>query len=145
MLKTGSTAQGTAIKRLMADQIKPEGSYYEGGKFYITLYFPKDYPQKPPEVKFTSHIFHPNIFFNGEICLEELEEDWDPNYDVLSILLLVQHLLREPNFSSPANPKASKLFRKNEEEYKDVVKACIEKNKEDEDEIQNKKQTIGYY
>ncbi|CAH1392456.1 unnamed protein product [Nezara viridula] len=165
MVSKESTVREKAIKRLMADHIKlkntpeigihaepsvksmltwegyingPEGSYYEGGTFHIIINFPKDYPQKPPDVKFTSHILHPNIFFNGEICLEELEDEWDSSYDVLSILLLIQHLLREPNFSSPANPKASMLFRKNKEEYKNEVKACIKKNEEYE-EIENKK------
>ena len=32
----------------------------EGGFFKAHLYFPPEYPQKPPKMKFTSDIWHPN-------------------------------------------------------------------------------------
>ena len=32
----------------------------EGGFFRAELHFPKEYPQKPPKMKFTSDIWHPN-------------------------------------------------------------------------------------
>ena len=32
----------------------------EGGFFRAELHFPKDYPQKPPKMKFTSEMWHPN-------------------------------------------------------------------------------------
>jgi hypothetical protein len=31
-----------------------------GGVFQLKLVFSEEYPQKPPKVKFTQHIFHPN-------------------------------------------------------------------------------------
>jgi len=38
----------------------PEGTPWEGGVFKLTLEFTDEYPNKPPEVKFVSPIFHPN-------------------------------------------------------------------------------------
>jgi hypothetical protein len=38
----------------------PPDTLYEGGFFNAVLKFPKDYPQSPPECKFTSEMWHPN-------------------------------------------------------------------------------------
>lgn len=38
----------------------PEGTVWEDGIFRLTLEFSEDYPQKAPNVKFVSTLFHPN-------------------------------------------------------------------------------------
>jgi ubiquitin-protein ligase len=38
----------------------PEGTVWEGGVFQLQMQFGADYPQKPPAVRFTSTIYHPN-------------------------------------------------------------------------------------
>ena len=37
----------------------------EGGYFKATLNFPKEYPNRPPAMKFTSEIWHPNGELRG--------------------------------------------------------------------------------
>ena len=34
--------------------------FSEGGFFKVHLTFPVEYPQKPPKMKFITHIWHPN-------------------------------------------------------------------------------------
>lgn len=34
--------------------------YSEGGFFKAHLYFPKEYPLRPPKMKFVTEIWHPN-------------------------------------------------------------------------------------
>lgn len=34
----------------------------EGGVFQLRLTFSENYPEKPPRVRFTSEIFHPNVY-----------------------------------------------------------------------------------
>ena len=80
---------------------------WEGGMFKLTMVFSDQYPNKPPEVKFISDIFHPNVYVNGNICLDILMANWTPTYDVCSILISIQQLLAEPNPKSPANNEAS--------------------------------------
>lgn len=45
--------------------------YSEGGVFKAHLTFPKDYPLRPPKMKFITEIWHPNgkgyTFFNIDI------------------------------------------------------------------------------
>ena len=38
----------------------PPDTIWDGGCFKLTIEFPKDYPTKPPTVKFVSSMFHPN-------------------------------------------------------------------------------------
>lgn len=56
--------------------------------------------------------FHPNIYNNGQICLDILQNQWSPIYDICAILTSIQSLLCDPNPASPANSEVSvKAFR----------------------------------
>lgn len=68
----------------------PDDTEWEGGVFRLKLKFPDDYPQKPPTVEFLSRIFHPNIYANGNICLDLLQKGWSAAYDGLSVLKSIQ-------------------------------------------------------
>lgn len=81
----------------------PEDTPWENGTFKLKMTFSEDYPVKPPHVVFVTPIFHPNVYANGDICLDILNKQWTPIYDIGSILTSIQSLLTDPNPSSPAN------------------------------------------
>ena len=58
--------------------------------------FPPEYPNKPPAVHFLSQMFHPNIYTDGRICLDILQGEWSPVYNIGSILTSIQVLQAEP-------------------------------------------------
>jgi ubiquitin-conjugating enzyme E2 A len=70
---------------------------FEDGTFKLLLTFDEQYPNKPPTVKFLSRMFHPNVYANGELCLDILQNRWSPTYDVAAILTSIQSLLPDPN------------------------------------------------
>lgn len=82
-------------------------------------------------------MFHPNIYNDGRICLDMLQNQWSPVYDVWSILTAIRSLLADPNPLSPANMIASNIFRDNKVLYEQRVREIVEKslqNDRDEDE-----------
>lgn len=102
------------------------GTPYEDGTFRLSLEFSEDYPNKPPVVKFLSKMFHPNVYADGSICLDILQSNWSPTYDVSGILTSIQSLLDEPNPNSPANSLAAQLYQENRREYEKRVQKITE-------------------
>jgi ubiquitin-conjugating enzyme E2 G1 len=118
----------------------PSDTLFEGGIFRCEIIFPKEYPNKPPEFRFLDNFFHPNIYSDGRVCIsilhegediygyEKISERWNPSHSVNSILMSVLSMLSEPNFDSPANVDASKLWRENFDEYKKIIYRMISTN-----------------
>ncbi|KAF7721088.1 Ubiquitin-conjugating enzyme E2 2 [Apophysomyces ossiformis] len=104
----------------------PADTPFEDGTFKLVLQFDETYPNKPPQVKFVSKMFHPNVYANGELCLDILQNRWSPTYDVAAILTSIQSLLHDPNPNSPANAEAANLYRENRKEYVRRVREIVE-------------------
>ncbi|GMI26607.1 hypothetical protein TeGR_g12384, partial [Tetraparma gracilis] len=92
----------------------------------LLLEFTEDYPNKAPQVRFITKIFHPNVYNDGQICLDILQNQWSPIYDISAILTSIQSLLCDPNPASPANSEASRLFSENRREYNRRVREVVE-------------------
>jgi len=105
-----------------ASILGPEDSPYEGGIFALDLYFPKDYPFKPPKFFFKTKIFHPNINERGNICLDILGEQWSPVLTVSKVLLSIVSLLDSPNPNDPLVPEIAELYKTNKDEYVRIAK-----------------------
>lgn len=104
----------------------PEGTPWEGGTFKLTIAFSEEYPNKAPVVKFVTKMFHPNVYNDGSICLDILQNQWSPIYDVGAILTSIQSLLCDPNPNSPANSEAAALYNENRRAYNKRVAAVVE-------------------
>merc|ERR1711994_160648 len=106
----------------------PHDTPFEDGTFKLTIEFTEEYPNKPPTVRFVSKMFHPNVYADGGICLDILQNRWSPTYDVSAILTSIQSLLDEPNPNSPANSVAAQLYQENRREYEKRVAAIVEQS-----------------
>ena len=99
----------------------PDETIWEERCFKLILEFTEDYPTKPPNAKFITKIFHPNVYSDWRIFLDILNNQWSSNYDVqiiLESLQSLQSLLDAPNPTRPANAEAAKLFVENKKEFK---------------------------
>jgi ubiquitin-conjugating enzyme E2 A len=116
----------------------PEESVYESGAFQLQLLFPDDYPLRPPQVRFITKVFHPNVWWeDGLICVDILKDGWTPSYDVLAILHSIRLLLVDPNPLSPANLEAAILYRDNRAEYNQRVLQIIQDALDTDDKEEN--------
>jgi ubiquitin-protein ligase len=82
---------------------RPADTLFADGTFKLTIEFSEEYPNKAPRVRFVTRMFHPNIYADGAICLDVLQNRWSPTFNVAGILTSIQSLLDEPNPASPAN------------------------------------------
>eukprot|EP00033_Pygsuia_biforma_P000979 GCRY01001122.1.p1 GENE.GCRY01001122.1~~GCRY01001122.1.p1 ORF type:complete len:166 (-),score=19.16 GCRY01001122.1:169-666(-) len=122
----------------------PPDTLYEGGFFNAIMEFPKEYPNRPPKMTFTSEMWHPNIYFpSGEVCIsilhepgddeygyEKASERWLPVHTVESIVVSVISMLSTPNDESPANIEAAKMWRETPSEFKKRVARTVRKSQE---------------
>lgn len=113
--------------------IGPPDTPFEGALIKATMEFPNDYPSKAPLFKFITPIFHPNIYPDGKVCIsilhegvdewgyEHISERWNPSQSINSVLMSIISMFSSPNFESPANVDASKMWRENYDEYKKII------------------------
>ena len=63
------------------------------------------------------------VYADGGICLDIVQNNWSPIYDVSAVLTSIQSLLCDPNPNSPANSEAARMYTECRREYDKRVQA----------------------
>lgn len=108
------------------------GSPYENGSFHIDITVPNRYPFEPPQMKFLTKVYHPNIDnSSGLICMDLLKMppigNWRPAINLSSLLTSLQLLLSEPNPGDPLDAAIAKEFVSNNHRFLETAKAWTQK------------------
>ncbi|XP_038193039.1 ubiquitin/ISG15-conjugating enzyme E2 L6 isoform X5 [Arvicola amphibius] len=97
----------------------PEQPPYNLKAFRLRIDFPREYPLKPPTLKFITKIYHPNISKDGLVCLPLVSiGNWKPytkTYQVLEALIM---LVNKPNLEEPVQLELAELLTQNPEMFK---------------------------
>ena len=109
---------------------------YSGGIFLLKAIFPKDFPEKGPEICFISPIYHLNVnpkfpnFYGGEklghVCISTLNW-WKKDYTMREVLTNIFALFYLGNPDSSYGFERSDEFSNNRELYEKKVKYFTKK------------------
>ncbi|KAI9579614.1 ubiquitin-conjugating enzyme E2-22 kDa-like [Glossina fuscipes] len=96
----------------------PSGTPYEGGKFLLAIKIPERYPFVPPNVRFITKIWHPNISSaTGAICLDILKDNWAAAMSLRTVLLSLQVLLDAPEPDDPQDAVVAYQYKNKRQIY----------------------------
>ncbi|ORE01543.1 ubiquitin-conjugating enzyme, partial [Rhizopus microsporus var. microsporus] len=103
----------------------PPDTPYEKGLFKLDIQIPLKYPFEPPQIRFKTLIYHPNIDDSGRICADILKTGgWKPALNLSTTLISLSQLLAHPNPDDPLDADIAKeyyidypQFKQKAEEY----------------------------
>lgn len=113
---------GNDIFQWEASTKGPDNTPYAGGVFRLKLDIPTDYPFKPPKTRFTTKVYHPNIYENGYSCCRALYESWSPlDWTLSKVVEMHYQLLVNPDLTHGFG-QAMQLYQSNRAEFDRVAR-----------------------
>ncbi|KAF1813190.1 hypothetical protein P152DRAFT_308482 [Eremomyces bilateralis CBS 781.70] len=117
------TLEDHDMSKLRGTFIGPPDTPYEGGTYDVTISVPTNYPFKPPTIRFTTKIWHPNVSsVTGAICLDTLGKAWTPIMNLKSALQSLQLLLSTPEPKDPQDHEVASMMIRNPAEFEHVAR-----------------------
>lgn len=105
--------------------IKPESGLWRHATYEMTITVPRMYPHEPPKVHCDTPIFHPNIDWEGNVCLNILRKDWKPVLDLNAVIYGLITLFYEPNANDPLNHEAADELRSAPARFEENVRRSL--------------------
>jgi len=106
--------------------VTPSDGLYTGACFKFQVNIPTTYPYDPPKVECQTLVYHPNIDWEGHVCLNILRADWMPVLNLGSVLFGLVTLFLEPNPDDPLNKEAAQLMIDRPSEFESNVKRSLQ-------------------
>ncbi|XP_052420903.1 uncharacterized protein LOC127964667 isoform X2 [Carassius gibelio] len=100
----------------------PAKTPYENGTFELYCQFGRDYPVKPPVVRFYTPIYHCNINSVGRICHNIFDRNYSADVTMREILDAVHGLLILPEAEDPLDSILAEEFLTSKEVYEQAAK-----------------------
>jgi ubiquitin-conjugating enzyme (huntingtin interacting protein 2) len=109
---------GDDLTHLRGQFFGPPDTPYEGATYHVDIKIPSEYPFRPPNMKFETKIWHPNVSSQtGAICLDTLSSQWSPVLTIKSALISLQSLLSTPEPKDPQDAEVASMLIRNPAEF----------------------------
>jgi len=105
--------------------VTPSDGLYKSAAFKFSVTIPATYPYDPPRVECNTLIYHPNIDWDGHVCLNILRAEWMPVLNIGSVLFGLMTLFLEPNPDDPLNKEAAQLMIEKPAEFQRNVDSTL--------------------
>ncbi|XP_005065144.1 ubiquitin/ISG15-conjugating enzyme E2 L6 [Mesocricetus auratus] len=97
----------------------PDQPPYHLKAFHLRIDFPREYPLRPPTLKFITKIYHPNISEDGLVCLPLIStENWKPYTKTCQVLEALNVLVGRPALEEPVRLELADLLSQNPEMFR---------------------------
>jgi ubiquitin-conjugating enzyme E2 D/E len=106
----------------------PINSPYYGFVFKLSLKIPQDYPNAPPNIKFLTPVAHVNVNPQGDICTDLFKKGWTAGNDLIKVMLTIQALMSEPDFSDPFDMTLAQIGEKDRASYDAYILSFCQNN-----------------
>ena len=120
---TADLSSITDFTHLHGHFLGPPDTPYAQGFYTVDIKLTPEYPFKPPNMRFVTRIWHPNVSSQtGAICLDTLKEAWSPVLTLKSALISLQSLLSSPEPKDPQDAEVASMLITRPEEFAHVAR-----------------------
>lgn len=107
-------------------KLSPGGGFYKGATFHFEVDVSEQYPIEAPKVECsTVPIYHPNINYEGRVCLNILRDGWKPVLTISHVIFGLITLFESPNPFDPLPngiaQEAADVLRKDKDKFAQLV------------------------
>jgi len=106
--------------------ITPTDGLYKGAEYKFVITIPNTYPYDPPKANCETPVYHPNIDWEGHVCLNILRADWMPVLNLGAVVFGVMTLFLQPNPDDPLNKEVAQLMIDNRSQFERNVKQALQ-------------------
>jgi len=106
--------------------ITPTDGLYKGAEYKFVITIPNTYPYDPPKANCETPVYHPNIDWEGHVCLNILRADWMPVLNLGAVVFGVMTLFLQPNPDDPLNKEVAQLMIDNRAQFERNVKQALQ-------------------
>lgn len=98
-------------------KIKVKQGIYKYRTLNFQINIPEAYPFKSPKIICLDKIFHPNIDFDGNVCLGFIREKWTCSKGLQDLVFGIYSILIDVCGDEPLNQEAGEMFVNDYDEF----------------------------
>ncbi|CAF1185039.1 unnamed protein product [Rotaria sordida] len=122
-----TAASATPKDILIIGRIFPESEIFKEGAFQIEMKLTPNFPFDPPEVRFLTQIYHPNVAEDGKFCHELLvkEAKYSSKVALVDAVKAVIQYIDKPNLEHPMRANVGCEYVENRSEFNRKALECV--------------------